>query len=71
MKVKCNGCGKRFVPHKDGVYQAYDAKDFKLFGEPKKVYDAIDCPHCGCQILLWPRLPRLTDEAKELENLLA
>lgn len=68
MKIKCNVCGKRFVPNKEAIYQTVEkltlSQALMLAPEPKQ-YDVIDCPRCGCQHLLGIRMPAL--EAKVTE----
>ena len=56
--MKCEICKKRIPINKFRVYQVTDPQTFPgVWGTPSKVYDAIDCPVCGCQHLLKVRLP--------------
>lgn len=63
--VECQCCGSMFSPTKEMRYTARDNDPGKqLFGiaAETKQYDAFDCPHCGCQIIVGERL-RPVDEA--------
>ena len=51
--MKCNVCGKWFTPVKDNTYLVSDHVT-------KSVYDALDCPRCGCQHQLKLRMPKFT-----------
>ena len=63
MKIKCKVCGTRFVPCKHYVYLCAEPKSaIQLICNDRKVYDAMDCPKCGCQTLLAPRLPVMEDK---------
>lgn len=62
-KQKCKICGKRFNVIKDKVYIVIETQGFAAaLSTPAKKYDAIDCPRCGCQQVLWVRMPRLTNK---------
>ena len=58
---KCNICGYKFKINKKEKYTVI-TKSSLLQAEEK--YDAIDCPNCGCQIMLWPRYMKVNDEEK-------
>ncbi len=52
-KVKCNVCNFRFFVESSKVKTVLDKNGlFSL----AKYYDAVDCPKCGCQKILYPRL---------------
>lgn len=52
-KLRCSVCGYRFVPARNLVYQAKTrVSALQALTERPTVYDAMDCPHCGCQISL-------------------
>lgn len=53
-KVKCNVCNYKFIVEKDKIKQVN--KTIGTVIKEIKIYDAIDCPKCGCQKVLWPRL---------------
>lgn len=48
--MKCKICGKRFKLMKENRYLATE-KIGALEGLTKaaKIFEAFDCPHCGCQ----------------------
>lgn len=59
-KLVCKVCGCEFFPEKD---EHYIARDKELIGglaasisnsEPN-IYDAFDCPNCGCQVIAHER----------------
>lgn len=50
-KVKCNVCNHKFIVEKDKIKVVSE-----LVGIIAKYYNAVDCPKCGCQKVLWPRL---------------
>lgn len=50
-KVRCNVCRHKFIVEKAKVKIVSE-----LVGLTTKNYNAIDCPKCGCQKVLWPRL---------------
>lgn len=51
--LTCKVCGEEFRPHKDHRYTV--VKHPGLF-IPSLFFDAIDCPHCGCQAIIGDRL---------------
>ena len=56
---KCNVCGKRFTLSKEHVYQVSEPQPVtKMLVDAVKVYDVMDCPQCGCQMLLKVRMPK-------------
>ena len=68
--VDCPVCGASVVPLKDGVYtvRADDAvglaSAFAVSKEPK-LWDAMDCGVCGCQVRLARRLrPYVEDQCE-------
>lgn len=50
-KVRCNVCKHKFIVKKEETKIVSE-----LVGIMTKNYNAIDCPKCGCQKVLWPRL---------------
>lgn len=63
----CRVCGHDFPLIAEEVYVARDEKRegiaAAITGEVEpKWYDAIDCPHCGCQNVLQERKRPLTSE---------
>ena len=58
--MKCKICKRKFQLNKGQVYQVYEPKTMvQSFTETAKMFDVIDCPHCGCQHLLGERLPKV------------
>lgn len=49
-KIRCSVCGKRLEVHKEYTYEVVQ----EMFGT-KHFYDCIDCPKCGCQIVMKER----------------
>lgn len=65
-KVTCGVCGYRFTPQKDEIYTAQTPRSFlSSLTSPPEYFDAMDCPHCGCQTMLKIRADRV--EKKETE----
>lgn len=46
--LKCTVCDHEFQPHADKRYTAQDKRNIFIDGT---LYDAFDCPVCGCQII--------------------
>lgn len=69
-KKKCGVCGCRVAPDKEKVYVAEEPRAFmETLTKPPLRFDAIDCPRCGCQIMLTIRADRVniaatTEEAE-------
>lgn len=56
--MKCNVCGFEFEPNQENHYIARDNGKYgfaNLAGTEEKLFDAYDCPYCGCQIILQER----------------
>ena len=64
--MKCTICGKRFSVKKKYVYKLVINQNemFKFNGDV--IFDAMDCPKCGCQHLLKER--KLPKYEKALEG---
>lgn len=65
MKIKktCKICGCRFEVRKedkDLATEQFSLSDTLV--KPKRVYEVIDCPSCGCQLMLNIRMPKVEDE---------
>lgn len=73
-KIKCNVCKYRFSLNKAMVKKVYEPNNLfdNLSGKQIKIYNATDCPNCGCQIILSPRLKevkeKIKNEEKEIQN---
>lgn len=65
--MKCSICKKRFHIEMFNVYQVNEtvANIVGKYLPTDRVYDAIDCPSCGCQHLLKVRLPEVKDGVKK------
>lgn len=57
--IKCNVCGKQVELRKENRYEVLIKASTlqKSFGVKDQLYDAFDCPHCGCQMLMHERFP--------------
>lgn len=69
-KIKCNVCKYRFSLNKAMVKKVSDSLSLveSIKGQRRKIYSAVDCPNCGCQIILCPRLEEVKEEVKDEEN---
>jgi len=64
-KRKCGVCGYRVTPEKEKVYTAEEPRAFmETLTKPPLRFDAIDCPRCGCQIMLTIRADRVNIPAR-------
>ena len=60
--LKCNVCGSQFVPKRDQIYQAQERLGItQSLSQASKIFDVIDCPTCGCQVILSVRMPRVKE----------
>lgn len=57
--VKCSVCGEQVELKKENRYEVvFKAGTLhKSFGAKDQLYEAFDCPHCGCQMLMQERFP--------------
>ena len=60
-KITCKVCGKSVYPKaeyvvKDGTVSGGIAAAMSGNYDEPKIYDAMDCPACGCQMVLKERL---------------
>lgn len=57
--AKCNTCGKHVKLRKENRYEVVIKAEAwqKSFGAKDRLYDAFDCPRCGCQMLMHERFP--------------
>lgn len=58
-RIECSVCGHKFPIEKKSVYQVQDQPSFSdlLTGKTPVIFNAIDCPECGCQMVLKGRIP--------------
>lgn len=48
--MKCKICGKRFKLIKENRYLATEKTGaLAVLAKPSKIFEAFDCPRCGCQ----------------------
>lgn len=74
--LKCKACGKEFEANLERHYVAKDngPVGICLSGTEVNLYDAFDCPACGCQIIVQERKrdyimnKTCTTETKKEEN---
>lgn len=64
-KVKCNICNYKFHIEKSKVTKVTENKGLSSITTGASIYNAIDCPNCGCQKILWTRLPELANVNKK------
>nr|DAF84113.1 MAG TPA: LysW biosynthesis protein LysW [Caudoviricetes sp.] len=65
--MKCKICGKRFKLMKENRYLATEKiAAFGTLTKLPKVFEAFDCPHCGCQNIVNTREGEATKS--EVEN---
>lgn len=76
----CSVCGRDFPLLIENRYTARDNTKVGLVllagGSEESLFDAIDCPHCGCQNILQarkrhdaaPKLADMTENEEEEEN---
>lgn len=61
--VICDICGRGTIPQKPMIYIAEEPRGvMDTLTQPPKRFDAMDCPCCGCQIILKRRYPRADGE---------
>lgn len=58
LKRKCDVCGRYFKIRKENTYRAFKPGGITFV---RSVFDAVDCPHCGCQHLLNIREERMEE----------
>ncbi|UWN76539.1 hypothetical protein [Anaerotruncus colihominis] len=69
--MKCSVCGFEFEAAKEIHYIARvkGSKGFSnLFGEEESIFDAFDCPKCGCQIAVQERKRKLEKVMEDEAN---
>ena len=58
-KKKCNVCNNGFYVLKNKLYSVQENKGITGVISGADVFDAMDCPVCGCQNVIWKRLPKI------------
>lgn len=66
-KHTCNVCGHKYELKAENRYTACQNKGLSEMFVPAVLYDAFDCPKCGCQNIVGVREERLV-VAKEGEE---
>ena len=61
-KVKCNVCNYKFYVELEKVKTVAETTGAMTALNGVKKYDAIDCPKCGCQKVLWPRFSEIKEK---------
>ena len=67
--IKCNVCGEQVELRKENRYEVLIKASTlqKSFGIKDHLYEAFDCPHCGCQMLMQERF-QAKEEVKVTED---
>ena len=51
--MRCRVCGKRMIFRPEDKYVVTEAKPLMTaLAESPKTYEAFDCKHCGCQMIV-------------------
>ena len=59
-KIKCNVCGFKMLPQKELLYEARETLGLAAsLTSCAKTFEAMDCPHCGHQVVFGVRMPRV------------
>lgn len=68
--IKCNVCGEQVELRKENRYEVLIKASTlqKSFGIKDRLYEAFDCPNCGCQMLMQERFPAAKEEVKVAED---
>ena len=65
-KKKCPVCGHRFHLDKDSTYTVVPPRSLsEVLTKAQESWTAIDCPNCGCQVLLAPRSAKIVENKTE------
>ena len=67
--IKCSTCGEQIELKKENRYEVVIEAGAlqRSLGFKDHVYEAFDCPHCGCQMLMHERFP-VKDKIKIAED---
>ena len=64
--IKCKVCGKRFVLERENKYETVnEEKGLLSLATKAVVYEAFDCPQCGCQNIVNEKIGRRLENDKE------
>ena len=64
-KIKCHICNYKIHIEKSKVIKVTENKGLSGIATGASIYNAIDCPNCGCQKILWTRLPEVSNVSKK------
>lgn len=66
-KIKCTVCSHSFKLNKKMVYEVQEESTptILLSLRKNKIYNAADCPNCGCQMIIKDRTPKVITEIGE------
>lgn len=67
-ETTCPVCGNKIVPHAENTYVVEVPHPPICLTFTPEWFDAIDCPMCGCQIKLAPRLPRAKENILDVSE---
>ena len=56
----CDVCGNDLVLEKEHIYTVTENKGISSVLSPNEIYDATDCPKCGCQNIQSSHAERIT-----------
>lgn len=67
--IKCSICGEQIELRKENRYEVLIKASAlqKSFGNKDHLYEAFDCPNCGCQMIMQERFP-VKEEAKVVKE---
>ena len=77
MNIKCNVCGCEFPPVAERHYITRDGGKIGIVAafqsnNEEKLYDAFDCPMCGCQVIAKERkrsyIPYIETDEEETDD---
>lgn len=61
--TRCEVCGMKFLPDKKDIYTVKQETSLaNVLTGGESIFDAIDCPRCGTQVLLKIRTPKIQEE---------
>lgn len=63
--MHCKICGKRFTLRKKRVYLVMGPSEFLTSSKLRSIFEATDCPRCGCQMVLNKREMELVQDASK------
>lgn len=67
--LECSGCGCKFEASSERHYVARDEGPGGFLCPPEtKLYDAFDCPYCGCQVIVQERKRPYRDATSETQT---